>query len=204
MFPFFETIRYTNGIPENLTLHQQRVDYTLKHFSAKTSIDLANHIQSMTSKPIMDNKVYKCRFKYDVDGHIDISFEPYSIKTIQTISIHDIGSYQYPFKYTERTWLNNIARTAGTDEVILTHKGFIKDASYANLAFFDGKTWMTPSQPLLMGTRRASLINAKTIIESPIQVKELEKFSFVKCINAMMLWEESPMIKIEHSLFKSF
>jgi 4-amino-4-deoxychorismate lyase len=88
--------------------------------------------------------------------------------------------------------------------VILTHKGFIKDASYANLAFFDGKTWMTPSQPLLMGTRRASLINAKTIIESPIQVKELEKFSFVKCINAMMLWEESPMIKIEHSFIKSF
>ena len=95
MFPFFETIRYRNGIPENLTLHQQRVDYTLKHFSAKTSIDLANHIQSMTSKPSMDNKVYKCRFKYDLDGHIDISFEPYSIKTIQTISI--------PVSYTHLT-----------------------------------------------------------------------------------------------------
>ena len=46
-----------------------------ENIEANASIDLANHIQSMTSKPIMDNKVYKCRFKYDVDGHIDISFE---------------------------------------------------------------------------------------------------------------------------------
>ena len=29
MYPLFESIRYKNGIPENLEFHQQRVDYTL-------------------------------------------------------------------------------------------------------------------------------------------------------------------------------
>jgi len=202
MYPFFETIRYKNGIPENLTLHQQRVDYTLKHFRANTSIVLSDHIHSTTIKPSIDQQVYKCRFKYDLNGQIDVHFEPYSIKNIQTISIHDIGDHEYPFKYTERTWLNNIVAKAKTDEVILAHNGFIKDASYANLAFFDGKNWVTPSHPLLMGTRRASLLNAQLITESPIHVKDLEKFIFLKCINAMMLWEESPILKLEQALFK--
>ena len=202
MYPFFETIRYKNGIPENLTLHQQRVDYTLKHFRANTSIVLSDHIHSTTIKPSIDQQVYKCRFKYDLNGQIDIHFEPYYIKNIQTISIHDIGDHEYPFKYTERTWLNNIVAKAKTDEVILAHNGFIKDASYANLAFFDGKNWVTPSHPLLMGTRRASLLNTQLITESPIHVKDLEKFIFLKCINAMMLWEESPILKLEQALFK--
>jgi 4-amino-4-deoxychorismate lyase len=202
MYPFFETIRYKNGIPENLTLHQQRVDYTLKHFRANTSIVLSDHIHSTTIKPSIDQQVYKCRFKYDLNGQIDIHFEPYYIKNIQTISIHDIGDHEYPFKYTERTWLNNIVAKAKTDEVILAHNGFIKDASYANLAFFDGKNWVTPSHPLLMGTRRASLLNAQLITESPIHVKDLEKFIFLKCINAMMLWEESPILQLEQALFK--
>jgi 4-amino-4-deoxychorismate lyase len=202
MYPFFETIRYKNGIPENLTLHQQRVDYTLKHFRANTSIVLSDHIHSKTIKPSIDQQVYKCRFKYDLNGQIDIHFEPYYIKNIQTISIHDIGDHEYPFKYTERTWLNNIVAKAKTDEVILAHNGFIKDASYANLAFFDGKNWVTPSHPLLMGTRRASLLNAQLITESPIHVKDLEKFIFLKCINAMMLWEESPILQLEQALFK--
>ena len=86
--------------------------------------------------------------------------------------------------------------------MILAHNGFIKDASYANLAFFDGKNWVTPSHPLLMGTRRASLLNTQLITESPIHVKDLEKFIFLKCINAMMLWEESPILKLEQALFK--
>ena len=178
----------------------------------ENEMDLSQNLKIMERLALFSGDMYPlepiskgARFTFcDVISQLRSNVNIFSIKSIQTISIHDIGSYQYPFKYTERTWLNNIVRTAGTDEVILTHKGFIKDASYANLVFFDGKTWITPSQPLLMGTRRASLINAKTIIESPIQVKELEKFSFVKCINAMMLWEESPKIKIEHSLFKSF
>lgn len=202
MYPFFETIRYKNGIPESLSLHQQRVDATFRHFGVFSTIQLAEHIDAVSIKPILDGIVYKCRFKYNLSGQVDISFEPYSIKCIQTISIHDIGDHQYPFKFSDRTWINNILTIAGTDEVIFTQNGFIKDASYANLAFFDGKNWITPSDPLLMGTRRASLLNVQLMIESPIHIKDLEKFSFLKCINAMMLWEESPMLKLEQVLFK--
>jgi len=197
MYPLFESIRYKNGILENLSLHQQRLDYTLMYLRANISIELSDHIILHADKPSMDNNVYKCRFRYDLIGNVNILFEPYTIRNIHTVSIQDIGSNVYPFKYSDRVWLKEILTKAGTDEVILTKNGDIKDASYANLVFFDGTNWITPNQPLLMGTRRAALLKAGIIIEAPIHIKDLNNFVDLKLINAMMLWEESPIIKLE-------
>lgn len=197
MYPLFESIRYKNGVPENLELHQKRVDNTLMHLRANTSIVLSDHISLHADIPGMDNKVYKCRFRYDLTGNVSVHFEPYRIKNILTASIRDIGSNIYPFKYSDRDWINEIVINAGTDEVILTQNEFIKDASYANLVFFDGVKWITPNQPLLMGTRRAALLKAGIINEAPIEIKDLNKFVDFKLINAMMLWEESPSLKLE-------
>ena len=171
MYPLFETIRYKNGVAENLSLHQQRVDYTLMQLGANTNIVLSDHIKLQHVKPNLDDKVYKCRLRYNLIGHVGIAFEPYEIKNIQTISIQDMGDHVYPFKYADRTWINKILANAGTDEVILSHKGFIKDASYANLVFFDGAKWVTPEQPLFMGTKRAGLLQKGIITDSGVEGK---------------------------------
>jgi 4-amino-4-deoxychorismate lyase len=197
MYPLFETIRYINGVPENLVFHQQRVDYSLKQLGSNTSIVLADHINTSTNKPNKDNNLYKCRLHYDLIGNATVHFEPYSIKRINTISVQEIGNKVYPFKFSDRTWINEIVSAAGTDEVILTHNGYIKDASYANLVFFDGTHWFTPTQPLLMGTRRAALLKAGIIKEAPLQIKDLSRFFQFKLINAMMLWEESTSCSLE-------
>jgi len=197
MYPLFETIRYKNGVAENLPLHQQRVDNTLMLLRANKSIDLFEQINKHLSKPIMDDKVYKCRLSYNLFGEVHIQFEPYQIKNIQTICLQDIGQNDYPYKYADRDWIKAIVAKTGTDEVILTQKGFIKDASYANLVFFNGVKWVTPKQPLLLGTRRAGLLNAGIISEARITTNDLNNFTAVKLINAMMLWEESPMITME-------
>jgi 4-amino-4-deoxychorismate lyase len=197
MYPLFESIRFKNGVAENLAFHQQRLDYTLIQLRANASIVLSDHINSHTDKPSMDNKIYKCRIRYDLTGNVNLHYEPYTIRNIQTISIQDMGSNAYPFKYADRAWLKEIVTNAGTDDVILTQNGYIKDASYANLVFFDGTKWITPSQPLLMGTRRAALLKAGIIMEASIQIKDLTNFADFKLINAMMLWEESPSFKLE-------
>jgi 4-amino-4-deoxychorismate lyase len=197
MYPLFETIRYKNGVAENLSLHQQRVDYTLMQLGASTSLVLADQIAMHANKPNLDDKVYKCRLRYNLIGEVDIAFEPYEIKNIQTISIQDMGDHVYPFKYADRSWIKDILANAGTDEVILSQKGFIKDASYANLVFFDGAKWVTPAKPLFMGTRRAALLQNGIITEAPIEIRHLKRFAFFKLINAMMLWEESSIISIE-------
>ena len=197
MYLLFETIRYKNGIPENLDLHQSRVNSTLKQLRANAPILLSDHIKVHSEKPSIENKVYKCRMRYDLNGSVNISFESYTIKKIETISLKDIGSNKYPFKFTDRIWIQEFLANSGTDEVIFTQNGYIKDASYANLVFFDGVKWITPSQPLLMGTRRAALLKAGIIFEAPIRIEDLKKFVGFKLINAMMLWEESPSFKLE-------
>jgi 4-amino-4-deoxychorismate lyase len=199
MYPFFETIRYKNGVAENLSFHQQRVDFTLLQFNAKASIILLDLIALHNDKPVMDDKVYKCRLQYDLMGNIHIHFKPYSIKKINTVSIHDIGTNDYPYKFSDRTWINEIVAKATTDEVIFTQNGYIKDASYANMVFFDGIKWITPNQPLLMGTRRAELLKKSLITEAPIPIKDLKIYKKLRFINAMMAWEESPIIELENS-----
>lgn len=197
MYPLFESIRFKNGVAENLAFHQQRLDYTFMQLHANNSIILSEHINKYTEKPGMDNMTYKCRIRYDLTGNVNLHFEPYTIRNIQTVSLQDMGGNVYPFKYADRTWLKEIVTNAGTDDVILTQNGYIKDASYANLVFYDGTKWITPSQPLLMGTRRAALLKAGIIVEASIQIKDLNNFIEFKLINAMMLWEESPSFTLD-------
>ncbi len=198
MYPFFETIRYCKGAAENLFFHQQRIDRTFKLHSVDALLQLAaidfNYEASMQNAilPI----VYKCKISYNITGSYMVLFEPYSIRKIQTFTFVEIGSKTYDSKYTDRTWINLALNEVQTDEVIFTKNNLITDASYANVAFFNGTNWLTPAQPLLAGTRRAMLLKEKYIIERAIYTQQLSQYHLVKFINAMMHWEECPCIQL--------
>lgn len=196
MFLLFESIRYKNGVAENLFFHQQRVNRAFLELGGGMPIDLSNCLKNANNIPNNDDIVYKCKIQYNLTGNVQVSFEPYRIKKIITASIHEMGSHDYQHKYTNRNWINNILLNAGTDEIILTQNGIIKDANYANLVFFDGNQWITPLHPLLLGTRRDSLLKEGVIKEAEIHLQDLNKFKAVKFMNAMMLWEESPMLNL--------
>lgn len=195
MYQFFETIRYKNGVLENLVFHQQRVNRTLLNFkqfdltkgpNAKLSLST---IQLPTG--LLTDQVYKCRVKYNLASDFEVSFEPYKMRTIKNCLLVEIGDNVYDYKYTNRGWLNEALLIAATDEIIFSSAGIIKDASYANLAFFNGSGWFTPKNPLLPGTRRAALIEQGIINETEIRINDLHQYKSIKLINAMMLWEES-------------
>jgi 4-amino-4-deoxychorismate lyase len=108
----------------------------------------------------------------------------------------DIGSNDYSSKFTNRTWINDAVKSVTTDEMIFAKDGVIKDASYTNIVLFDGYKWVTPKTPLLLGTKRASLLDAHLIIEQDILAPHLKNFKKLKFINAMMNWDESPCIDL--------
>ncbi len=196
MYPFFETIRYINGKAENLYFHQDRVNHTLLQSGAKKSVALHHVIDTCENKPSCVDIVYKCRVKYDLMGRYHVGFELYTIKQIKSLSIVDIGNQSYPYKYSNRDWLNQLLKATGTDEVLLTQNGLVKDATYANLAFHNGLKWITPKEPLLYGTRRAQLIQDGIITEEIVTVEGLHQFTVVKPVNAMLTWEEAPMLDL--------
>ena len=193
MYPFFETIRYKNGILENLSYHQARINRTLRALGGNTSIQL-DKIQLVHD--FEKDIVYKIKCLYNLEGAFHIEKEIYKKKLINTVSIHQATLEEYQYKYTNRTWLNDALKNAGTDEIIIVQNNMVKDGNYANLVFFNGTEWHTPLHPLLLGTHRARLIDENKIIEKNITLSDLANYTTLKYINAMMLWEESPEIEI--------
>ena len=193
MYPFFESIRYKNGILENVSYHQARINRSLRALGGNTPIQLDKIlIESNVEKDI----VYKIKCLYNLEGAFHIEKEIYNKKIINTVSIHQATLEEYQYKYTNRTWLNEALKKSGTDEIIIVQKNMVKDGNYANLVFFNGTEWHTPKHPLLLGTHRARLIEENKIIEKIITLSDLANYTTLKYINAMMLWEESPEIEI--------
>ena len=191
MFQFIESIRIKEGRIERLDYHQSRVNRTFSNFGKFPFFQL-NRI--ITPNALNASGVVKCRVQYDLQQVLDITYSAYAVKKISSISVVELEGRKYDFKYADREWITNLLLNAGTDEIIMTDQGIVKDASYANLAFFDGECWYTPQIPLLEGTQRAFLLEANKIQVSEIRTSNLHQYPMVKFINAMMTWEESPTI----------
>ena len=74
MYPFFETIRYKNGMLENVSYHQARINRTLHALGGNTPIDLDKiQIEGGFEKDI----VYKIKCLYNLEGAFHIEKEIY-------------------------------------------------------------------------------------------------------------------------------
>jgi 4-amino-4-deoxychorismate lyase len=191
MFQFIESIRIKDGRIERLDYHQSRVNRTFLNFGKSPFLQLNGII---TPNALNASGVVKCRVQYDLQQVLDITYSTYALKQIRSISLVELEGRKYDFKYADREWITNLLLNAGTDEIIMTDQGIVKDASYANLAFYDGESWYTPQIPLLEGTQRAFLLEANKIQVADIRTSNLHQYQMVKFINAMMTWEESPTI----------
>ena len=78
--------------------------------------------------------------------------------------------------------------------------GYITDTSFSNIIFFDGANWITPSTPLLEGTKIKELLEKKIISEQEIKLKDLIKFSKAKLINAMIDIDDGNEIEMKNIL----
>jgi 4-amino-4-deoxychorismate lyase len=195
MSQFFESIRVKDGIAENLSLHQLRVNKTLKSFDASNrSIELASVIQELV---LPEEGLFKLRISYDLNGNYEAKCNPYQYKQIQHFALVDIKGHRYDYKYENRDWINEALSLSGKDEVMMHDGGLIKDCSYTNIVFYDGVNWFTPATPLLEGTQRAKLIEAGVIQPKAMYVQDIPSFQKFKCINAMLDWDTAVEYKIE-------
>jgi 4-amino-4-deoxychorismate lyase len=128
---------------------------------------------------------HKFRLLYD-EKSFSIESAPYQARTIKTVKMVNADHLDYGFKFSDRSEINDLVELAGTDEIIMIKNGLITDASYANIACFDGKTWWTPQVPLLAGVKRAELLNKGVLKTRVIRHDELHQFNKICLINAML------------------
>jgi len=130
--------------------------------------------------------LYKLRVIYS-DKIEEIEFIPYTLRKIDNVKLIFNDEIDYTYKYLDKNPFNNLLAQKGTcDDIIIVKKGLITDASFANLVFFDGREYHTPSSPLLRGTKREELLDKKVISEKIITPDDLHNYIKAYFINAMI------------------
>ena len=183
MQQFVETIKIEGGKALNLNFHQARMESTMRHFFADAPVPALADVLS----PTPDMQFYKARVVYGGQGVEDVQYAPYKMREIRSLKLVEDNEIDYSFKSTDRTCLNSLTAQKGDcDEVLIVKNRLLTDTSFTNVAVFDGERWLTPKHPLLMGTKRASLLEKHVLKEADISVETLMNAQKVSLINAMI------------------
>ena len=176
-----ETIYLKDGQFQNIEYHNARMANSQKDLFGKISpINIGENIEILTEYKTGE---YRCRVIFGNDIE-EINFIQYEEKPIKKLKLIDIGDWDYSYKYADRSFMSNLLNNnPEADEVIMTKNGFITDCTIANLAFYDGKNWFTPSTPLLRGTKRSQLLDKVLITEREIRVTDIYQYEGVCLIN---------------------
>lgn len=182
---FIETIRLNDGKYENLELHQARMDRAFEQYApAVPSHDLISILPDLQLEG-----VFKVRLVYDLDSEdaeYDIEFAEYIPRKIASIELLHSDPFDYSMKYANRSSINQLISQSKADDIVIVMDGKITDGSYFNVAFYDGKDWVTPDSCLLNGVRRQQLLANGQIKSVPIQIADVRKFKKLSLINAML------------------
>lgn len=185
MSRFIETIRIENGIPLNLDYHLRRFHETKKSFygSPKDS-ELEDYLSGITG--LTKQKTYRCTLYYSkkIESHRIVE---YSIPRIRSLRVIEGSHLVYSFKYADRSGLEQLyEQRKDCDDIIIVKHGLVTDSYFANLIFFDGHDWYTPSVPLLRGTKRESLISTGVLRKRDIRPSDIPEYEYLSLINAML------------------
>ena len=188
-FPLFETLCIENGQVQNLALHQQRYENSLREFYAGQPykiFSLAKILQKNTALWVNNqSSLIRCRIDYNATQY-HLQCFPYQRKNYQRFQPVICDDIDYHLKYSDRTIFNELLKQKGDcDEIIIVKQGKITDCTIGNLILRQGSQWFTPDSPLLIGTQRSKLLQERKIIEREILLSDLPLYQEIRLINAL-------------------
>jgi 4-amino-4-deoxychorismate lyase len=183
MYQLFETIRICEGKPENLALHEKRMNSSRRRlYGSSDNLQLPEFIQIPDE---FKTGLIKCRVIYDTSLR-SVEYSPYVPAIIKTLITVKNDTLNYDLKYLDRSCLSMLVNKEIADDVLIIKNGFVTDTSFANIVFTDGRRWVTPDTPLLSGTMREKLIAEDIIREERITIDDITRFTHFRLINAMI------------------
>lgn len=188
---FVETIKIKEGEAQAIAYHQERLERTIRHFFP--SLCNATSMPSLEElvAPTADMDFYKARVVYGEQGVKDVTYAAYAMREIRSLQVVENDAITYDYKSADRSSLNAlVAQKGDCDEIVIVKHGLLTDTSFTNLAIYDGKHWITPKRPLLLGTKRAALLDKGIIQEADITLNDLRNVVKVSLFNAMIEFGE--------------
>ena len=184
-----ETIKIEDGQIMNIEWHNRRFNKSrLELFNEKKVLNLEEFIEAPKEG------LYRCRILYNKEIK-SIEYIPYVPKIINSFKIVK-SNIDYSYKYSDRIELNKLLLNS-YDDIIIEKNGFLTDTTIANIAFYNGKQWITPKKPLLAGTMREKLLSKEFLIVKNIQKKDIQSYSHFALMNAMIGFQIQKNINIK-------
>jgi len=195
MFPLLESLKLKDGQIQHPEYHQARMNVSMRELFPLTELIKLNDVISIPEH--CRSGLFKIRITYGTSVE-QIDIEPYSFRIIQSLKIVHHETIDYHLKSGNRQILQHLfAQRENCDDIIIVKNGNITDSFAANLLFFDGEEWFTPTTPLLKGTKRQVLLDRKIISEKRIREEDIPNYTKIGLINAMIDFAEMPVIPIE-------
>jgi 4-amino-4-deoxychorismate lyase len=194
-----ETIKVEGCALQNAAFHNERFNRSRRElFGIQQKSLLEDLIILPADLPL--GKI-KCRVVYSREIK-SIAFSPYRLRKLQTLQIVEDDSIDYAYKFEDRQHLEKLTQSITADDILIVRNGLITDTSYANIIFWDGIKWITPTSPLLCGTMRSKLLQEGKIQCDELKKSDLSLFKSARIINAMIGLDESPSISIKNILWE--
>lgn len=188
MSRFIESIKLQDGQFYRLPFHQARVAEVFKTFFPNNKqIKL---LELLESENIPLKGIFKCRVVFDSKIQL-IEFVPYTPPKINSLMLVDTHIEPTRYKSENREKINKaFSKKQNCDDIIMLNNGCFSDASYMNIALWNGENWCTPAQPIIYGTQRAALLKSGKIIEENITKENFPAFKSIRLFNAMIEFGE--------------
>ncbi len=195
-YPLLESIRLEDGRFALLSLHENRMQRSLHQLlGISLSVNLADWLQQFE---VPQKGLFKCRILYGQKLKPP-EFIPYIKKPITSLQLVDGEHIEYSLKYSNRNEIEKLYASKNfCNDILIVKNGCVTDTSYCNIAFKQNEVWFTPDRPLLHGVQRTYLLQQGIIQPAPIRQDELGEFSHFKLFNAMIRWEEAPLLDIQN------
>lgn len=162
------------------------------------AIAFRKHIEAENKNHTDLKGLVKCRIIYSRQIE-KIEFVSYQLPKIWSLKIIVDDEIEYNHKYFDRDQLDLLYRKKGNcDDILIVKNGLITDTWFANILFFNGKEWITPSKPLLKGTQRSKLLDQEAIKTADIRLDDLKYFKIARIINTMIRFEDEIEININN------
>jgi len=199
MCQLVESLKLKNGQIQHLEYHQDRMNRTRTElFPGSANIQLEKKISIPKN---CTSGIFKVRVLYG-ETLEKIEIEPYFFRTMQSLKVVHHERIDYHLKYTDRQILQNLfAQREDCDDILIIKNGFITDSFAGNLLFFDREKWVTPTTPLLKGTKRQFLLDQGIISEKEIREDDIRSYQKIGIINALIDFDEMPVIATKQVWF---
>ncbi|CAA6812540.1 MAG: Aminodeoxychorismate lyase (EC [uncultured Sulfurovum sp.] len=185
----FETIKVEDAKVFNLTWHNQRFNHSRKKlFNSNTNLNLRDYIKAPKSG------LYRCKIVYN-DKIQSVEYFAYEAKKPQNFKVVQ-AELDYSHKYYDRVEIQKLFQQ-NYDEIIIEKNGLLTDTSIANIAFYNGQSWLTPKVPLLAGSTRARLLNEGFLKLHDIKKEDIENYSHFALMNAMIGFRIQKSVSIQ-------